>query len=168
MARYLIVANQTLGGSSLEKAVRDCLSREPCEFYVVAPQTKVEHEATGWTAGVQLEAAMTSPSVVDDGLEEATRTLEARHEQARERAHRRLDQLITKIRAAGGVAQGEVGSDDPVAATTTVLEHQTGFDGIIVSTLPARLSRWLQLDVVSRISRSTDLPVTVVEADTHS
>ena len=168
MARYLIVANQTLGGSSLERTVRDRLSHGRCAFYVVAPQTKVEHEATGWTAAVQLEAAMTSPAVVDDGLEEATRTLEERHEQARQRANHRLDQLIAKVQAAGGDAQGEVGSDDPVAATRAVLERESGFDGIIVSTLPAGLSRWLRLDVPSRISRLTDLPVSLVEADSHS
>jgi hypothetical protein len=45
-----------------------------------------------------------------------------------------------------------------------VREGDRAFDEIIISTLPATLSRWLKLDAPSRIARMTQVPVTHVEA----
>ena len=38
-------------------------------------------------------------------------------------------------------------------------------DAVIVSTLPAGVSRWLKMDLPSRIDRMTDAPVTTIEAE---
>jgi hypothetical protein len=64
--------------------------------------------------------------------------------------------------AAGGHVEGIVGDIDPFVAVKDALE-QFGFDEVIVSTLPARVSRWLRRDVPHRL-RSLGLEVTVVTA----
>jgi hypothetical protein len=56
-----------------------------------------------------------------------------------------------------------VGAPEPTVAVQDVLEEQA-FDEVIVSTLPTSLSRWLRMDLPSRIARMTDVPVTTVEA----
>ena len=53
-----------------------------------------------------------------------------------------------------------VGDPDPVAAVHDAVNLH-GFDEIILSTLPARVSRWLKLDLPSKVS-GTGLPVTTV------
>jgi hypothetical protein len=64
--------------------------------------------------------------------------------------------------AAGGRVEGLVGSEDPFLAASTALEAGS-YDEVIVSTLPARVSRWLHLDLPGRLQR-LGLPVTVVTA----
>jgi hypothetical protein len=64
--------------------------------------------------------------------------------------------------AAGGPVEGIVG--DPIvldAIQDAVNQH--GFDEIIVSTLPARVSRWLHLDLPSKLN-GLGLPVTTITA----
>ena len=175
MGRYLIVANQTLGGAKLDRAVRDHIERGQTQFYIVVPTTLPEHEAATWSGGFALGRSGSYPYVVgpDEGMppdqaaremEEQARRREALLEEARRRAEDRLRKMVDKIRSAGGEAQGEVGDSDPVAAVEHVLMNMP-FAGIIVSTLPAGISRWLKLDLSSRISRMTDAPVTTVEAE---
>ena len=62
--------------------------------------------------------------------------------------------------AAGAHVAGMVGDPDPVAAVHDAVNLH-GFDEIILSTLPARVSRWLKLDLPSKLS-GTGLPVTTV------
>jgi hypothetical protein len=64
--------------------------------------------------------------------------------------------------AAGGHVEGIVGDSDPFVAVQHALE-QYGFDEVIVSTLPARVSRWLHRDLPHRV-QSLGLDVTVVTA----
>ena len=64
--------------------------------------------------------------------------------------------------AAGGRVEGLIGGDDPFAAVTAALEAGA-YDEIIVSTLPARVSHWLHIDLPARVRR-LGLPVTVVTA----
>jgi hypothetical protein len=64
--------------------------------------------------------------------------------------------------AAGGRVEGLVGSEDPFLAASAVLETGS-YDEVIVSTLPARVSRWLHVDLPARLQR-LGLPVTVVTA----
>src|SRR6188472_3254849 len=64
--------------------------------------------------------------------------------------------------AAGGHVDGLIGDEDPVRAVETALA-QRHYDEIIVSTLPARVSRWLHMDLPARLRR-IGLPVTVVTA----
>jgi hypothetical protein len=64
--------------------------------------------------------------------------------------------------AAGGRVDGLIGDEDPVRAVETALA-QRHYDEIIVSTLPARVSRWLHMDLPARLHR-IGLPITVVTA----
>lgn len=162
--RCLVVANQTLGGEALDGSIRDCLGRGRQVFYIVVPMTRVEHEAAGWGGGFGMGEGA-SPEMARAAMEESARLREAELTEARLRAERRLDLMIDKIRSMGGQAAGEVGTDDPLEATRAVLEREAAFDEIIVSTLPAGLSRWLKMDLPNRISRLTDAPVTTIEAE---
>ena len=64
--------------------------------------------------------------------------------------------------AAGSHVAGLVGDNDPYVAVSAALE-QGAYDEIIVSTLPARVSHWLHLDLPARVQR-LGLPVTVITA----
>jgi hypothetical protein len=66
--------------------------------------------------------------------------------------------------AAGGHVDGLIGDTDPFVAVTGALERER-FDEVIVSTLPARVSRWLHRDLPARVEK-LGLPVTVVTAAT--
>jgi hypothetical protein len=63
-------------------------------------------------------------------------------------------------RAAGGPVEGIVGEEDPFEAVSTALRER-GFDEVIVSTLPKRVSEWLRRDLPHRIER-LGVPVTTV------
>ena len=64
--------------------------------------------------------------------------------------------------AAGGHVEGFVGDSDPFEAVRQAVEAG-GFDEIIVSMLPARVSHWLRRDLPRR-AEALGLPVTVVVA----
>lgn len=83
-------------------------------------------------------------------------------------ARTRLDEGLAEFRGHGYDVSGEVGDANPVYAVTTALRHLDGpVAGIVVSTLPAGVSRWLHLDVVSRIRREVEpTPVDHVSAVT--
>ena len=65
--------------------------------------------------------------------------------------------------AAGDHVDGIIGDTDPLAAIQQAIEG-VAFDEIIISTLPARVSRWLHLDLPHRVE-ALGLPLTVVTAE---
>jgi len=76
-------------------------------------------------------------------------------------ARSRLDAILEHLRSVGAEADGEVGVRDPIDAAHDALRHVT-VDEIILSTLPAGISRWLGQDVPSRLRGSVQVPVAVV------
>ena len=64
--------------------------------------------------------------------------------------------------AAGSHVEGLVGDTDPFVAVSGALDADE-YDEIIISTLPARVSHWLHLDLPARVQR-LGLPVTVLTA----
>lgn len=146
MRRYLIVANQTLGGEALSRAVRERVGSGPCEFWVVVPATPVVHLEPAYLAAPVMGGM---PAVQGTPAE------------AREHARTRLDAALTRLRALGAVVDGEVGDADPVRAATSAAGVRS-FDEIIVSTLPTRLSRWLRQDLPHRLEHKLHLPVAQV------
>jgi hypothetical protein len=81
-------------------------------------------------------------------------------------AQRNLDQALETFRKLGADADGEIGDENPLGAIGDVLREQE-FDEIILSTLPAGVSRWLKQDLVSRVERSFAVPVTHVVGDSE-
>ena len=134
MRRYLVVANQTLGGESLLEAIRARMAGGPCSFHVVVPATPPAEYLT-WTEG---DAAAI--------------------------AQARLDRALARFGEVGADASGAVGDRNPILAIEDALRDQE-FDEIILSTLPPGISRWLKLDLPSRVIDHFRLPVTHVVAE---
>lgn len=151
MPTYLVVANQTLGGRRLADELRERVEQGDARFRVIVPLTLPENYALNWS----IEGMHHFEPVADQG--------EA-FERARQQSEQRLRELIERIEEQGGDAKGDLGDADPLVASQDALERWD-IDEIIVSTLPAGISRWLKMDFVSRLERKVDVPVTVVEAE---
>jgi hypothetical protein len=130
MTRYLVVANQTLGGKHLVGKMRELLDRGqgPSSFFVLVPATPPQDTAT-WTEGESVALA-----------------------------RERLDRALETFRGAGFEVEGAVGDEDPVLAVRDELRN-LDVDEIVLSTLPAGGSRWLKMDLPSRLQRLFDMPV---------
>jgi hypothetical protein len=135
-ARVLVVAHKTAATQPLLDAVRDRAARGPCRFTLLVPNS-----AHGLHKVADEE---------DEGAGEAQAVLE---------------QALPKLgEAAGAPVEGIVGDPDPMAAVHDAINLR-GFDEIIISTLSPRLSRWLKLDLPSKVA-GLGLPVsTVTPAD---
>ncbi|HEX5910352.1 MAG TPA: hypothetical protein VFY44_07650 [Thermoleophilaceae bacterium] len=64
--------------------------------------------------------------------------------------------------AAGAPVEALVGAPEPLAAIEDAVNVH-GFDEIIISTLPTRVSRWMHLDLPRKVA-GLGLPVTTVNA----
>lgn len=79
----------------------------------------------------------------------------------------RLEQAIERFEELGVPVTGEVGDPRPVDAIMDLLRRDR-FDEIVLSTLPAGVSRWLGMDLVSRVERAVDVPVTHVTPESSA
>jgi hypothetical protein len=68
-------------------------------------------------------------------------------------AQSRVEAGVRQLTAAGcNVVEGRIGDEDPVLAIEDELRRRR-YTGIVISTLPPGVSRWLKLDIISRIQR---------------
>ena len=151
MKRYLVVANQTLGGDQLIQAVRERMFHGPSEFWVLVPATNPSHYGTGHP--IRTAGDLYDTSAVDSGY---------RDDSGESRAQRRLDMELQRLHEAGAEADGEIGDPDPHKAVGQALARRQ-FDEIILSTLPHARSRWLRQDLPTKLKKF-GLPVTHVVA----
>jgi nucleotide-binding universal stress UspA family protein len=140
MRRYLVVANQTLGGEELTAKLAERMEAGPSRFYLVVPVTNTEGSDRWFTGG--LEGVL-------PGAYKIARTLAAA----------RLQHELNRLREAGAETDGEVVEPMPVDAIRKIANREEA-DEVIVSTLPRRVSRWVAMDLPHRIRRATSLPVT--------
>ncbi len=133
-ARVLVVAHRTAATPALQEAVRERAARGPAEFTLLVP-------------------------LVVRGLH---RLVDAEDTDSAE-AQMVLDLALPLLsEAAGGPVEAMIGSYNPLDAVHDAV-HVHGFDEIIISTLSARVSRWLKMDLPSKV-QNLGLPVTVVTA----
>jgi hypothetical protein len=131
-ARVLVVAYKTAATKPLLDAVRERAQRGAASFTLLVPNA-----APGLHKVVDPE---------DQGGGEAKVV---------------LDQAVPALsKAAGAPVEGIVGSTDPIAAIEDAINLR-GFDEVIISTLPTKISHWLKLDLPSKVT-GMGLPVTTV------
>jgi len=145
MGRYLVVANQTLGGEQLTAALDELALAEPCVLLLAVPVTDTEGSQQ-WDY-----------PPIDRFIPDA-------HRIAASLAAGRLEHELVRLRRAGVEASGEVMDAMPIGRIRELLDTER-FDGVIVSTLPRRLSRWLVMDLPHRVARGIQVPVTHVEGN---
>jgi hypothetical protein len=75
----------------------------------------------------------------------------------------RINAALERLHAAGVEAEAMLGDIDPACAVIEIWDPRR-WDEVIVSTLPAGTSRWLQIDLPHRIARAVDAPVAHIEA----
>jgi hypothetical protein len=139
MSTILIVANQTLPSEALATEVASRIAAGSRDFHVVVPATPPPG-SSGFTWD---------------------------EDAARVAAEERLRAFIDGIHAQGASADGEIGDRDPVAAVRDAARDRDVVE-VILSTLPAGMSRWLRQDVPSRLRGAASVPVAVVEEREHS
>jgi hypothetical protein len=130
--RVLVVAHKTAATQPLLDAVRERASRGPCTFVLLVPNT---------AHGLH---KLVDPEDLDPSEALAV-----------------IDQAAPLLsQAAGSDVEGIVGSTDPTLAIQDAINLR-GFDEVIISTLPSKVSRWLKLDLPSKVS-GMGLPVSTV------
>ena len=132
--RVLIVAHRTAATPALIQAVRERAAQGPAVFTLHVPAL-----AHG------LHRVM-DPEDAGDGEAEATLELA----------------LPLLSEAAGAEVEGMIGVSEPLAAIQDAVNLH-GFDEIVISTLPTRVSRWMRIDLPHKVA-GLGLPVTTVTA----
>jgi hypothetical protein len=132
--RVLVVAHRTAATPALMAAVRERAARGPCSFTLLVPN-------------------------VARGLHRVTDP----EDQADDEAQAVIELALPLLEeAAGRPVESMIGDPNPLNAVQDAVNLH-GFDEIIVSTLPARVSRWLKLDLPHKLE-GLGLPVTTVTA----
>ena len=133
-ARVLVVANKTAATPALLDAVRERAARGPCEFTLLVPNA---------THGLH--------KVVDP------------EDQSQNEAETTIELALPLLEdAAGGPVDAMIGVPEPLAAIQDAVNLH-GFDELIISTLPSKVSKWLKLDLPHKAA-GLGLPVTTVTA----
>jgi hypothetical protein len=135
-ARVLIVARRTADSPQLLDAVAQRAHEGPCNFTLLVP---------AFARGLHPVGERGDPG--------------------QRAAERRIAAAVPLLsHAAGSEVVAVIGAHEPFVAVRDAL-HLMGFDEVIISMLPARVSRWLHIDLPGRV-RSLGVPVTeVIGAD---
>jgi len=133
-ARVLVVAHRTAATPALLEAVAARAATGPATFTLLVPR-----------AARGLHRVM-DPEDTDES--EAQAVLELA--------------LPLLEEAAGAHVEGKIGDPNPVDAINDAVNID-GYDEIIISTLPARVSRWMHLNLPSKLT-PLGLPITTVTA----
>jgi hypothetical protein len=133
-ARVLVVAHKTAATPALLDAVRERAAAGDATFTLLVPKP---------THGLDRVA---DPE--DVGMDEGDQVLALA--------------LPLLEEAAGGPVEGRIGSATPIEAIADAI-NADGFDEVILSTLPSRVSRWLRLDLPSKVA-GMGVKVTTVTA----
>ena len=136
--RVLVVANKTAATPALLEAVRQRAARGPVAFTLLVPNA-----AHGLHKLVDPEDQ--SQSEAEAVVELAMPLLEE---------------------AAGAPVESMIGVPEPLAAIQDAINVH-GFDELIISTLPQRVSKWLHLDLPAKAA-GLGLPVTTVIASSRT
>jgi hypothetical protein len=136
--RVLIVAHKTAATPALIAAVKERAAKGPASFTLLVPNA-----AHGLHKVVDAE---------DQDTNEAQQVIDL--------AVPLLDE------AAGSHVESLIGDPNPLDAIQDAVNIH-GFDEIIISTLPTRVSRWMKLDLPSKVA-GLGLPVTTVHAQDRS
>jgi hypothetical protein len=145
---HLVLANQTIGSPALRGVLVERAGAPGASFHLVVPATRISDQQQSLVASEHLRSI---------GSEDASVAL-ARH---------RLDRALADLRMLRLDVSGDVGDPDPCDAVRAALSERYADrlpDEIIVSTLPARWSRWVASGLVRRIGRTCPVPITHVEA----
>lgn len=126
MARYLLVAHQTAESEELFGVARRLAHEDPeAEFVLLVPATPVGSLLV-WEEGATAEVARRRAASARARLEEhGLRVTEAR-----------------------------IGDQDPMAAMADEMHAGRRYAALVVSTLPPGVSRWLGMDLLSRVRRN--------------
>jgi hypothetical protein len=136
-ARVLVVANKTAATPALIQAVRDRAARGNAQFTLLVPN-----------------AAHGLHKLIDP------------EDQAETEAQTKIELAIPLLEeAVGGPVDSMIGVPEPLAAIQDAVNIH-GFDELIISTLPQRVSKWLKLDLPSKAA-GLGLPVTTVIASSR-
>jgi hypothetical protein len=126
MGTYLLVAHQTAHRHELFEAARELAAADPdARFTLLVPATPARDLLT-WEEG-----------------------------QTRNVATRRAALAADALRARGiNVVDQRIGDKDPVLAVGDEFLDGRRYEAIVLSTLPVGISRWIKMDVVSRLQRA--------------
>jgi nucleotide-binding universal stress UspA family protein len=133
MSRYLVVAQHDGDRAKLHAEIKRRHAESPSEFHVVVPAHLKGPSGWTWTAG-----------------------------QSEAKAEDRLQAAIDELAALGVEVTGSIrGNQEPEAVAQALADWPA--DAVIVSSPRSGAKRALNLDLVSKIERQTDLPVIHVE-----
>jgi hypothetical protein len=137
MARYLVVAHETVTNPALLEQLKAVTKEDPeAEYTLLVPATPIRH-------------LLRRP----------------RDHEAESVAQKLADKARAMFTRNGvNVAVTRVGASSPVDAIDEEVNAHPGYAGFIISTLPKETSRWLRLDLPRRVEQRYRLPVYHVQS----
>lgn len=177
MGRYLVIANETVGGDELVEEVRRRVQREQSSFHVVVPAlTSDEVPADGMDVAVAGGGTTSTASYADpktgrdaESPSGTTGTPGGGVASGGERdpaddTRMLLLQVMDRLQRVAEDVSGDVGASDPEQAATDALAG-AAYDGLILATPPPGASKVVGRDLSHRIEKAVDIPVTTVHAE---